>query len=95
MSRYRTAPIPDLNPLPEYPPSEFIDTDVDYDDTYESTNAEVYQEYCKAAQRVGRAPVSHRRLSIALRAAGFRQSASRKHGRVWPCLYLVNAPISE
>lgn len=90
MSRPRRFSIPAESPSAQYDPMTFIEAHCRVDAGYETTNAELWSEYNKAATRAGLAPVAQRRLSRTLLRQGFRQAASRSAGRVWSCLLLVD-----
>jgi hypothetical protein len=93
MSRLRLPPPADADQLLD--PRAFIAARVRRDLRYETTNAEMYSVYKQAAADAGLEPASHRALSRALLANGFRQAPSRKGGRVWSFLLILGTEPQE
>lgn len=93
MSRPRRRPIPStMSPGREFSPDEFVARHVVRDDAYETPNGELMSSYLAACRATGLLPASHRRLSQAMKRAGFAQGFGRTDGRLWPCALLVDIP---
>jgi putative DNA primase/helicase len=73
--------------------AEFFDDRCSLEDKRaETDNDQLYLSYCEWAQEKGEDPITHRGLSLLLKERGFQQGGSRKEGRKWIGITLIQQP---